>query len=1132
MINALADKEFLRELDLYRKKDIYAKIISLDINENPIEQIEGKITGGTINIDGKSAVRRTCSLTIVAEEVNINDYYWGLSTKFTVSIGIKNLINDEYPDIIWFNEGIFVITSFNSSYTTNSYTINIQGQDKMCLLNGTVGGILPASIDFKQQLLRETVYEPHDFGNIYEKNKYYTGIGGSYILCQEDNFDAEQIYYSKKYNTYSKYILTEEEYVPNQYYIVNEPYVIATEDYSDSETYYTMEITEETGSTLMVKANINEDSYEPGVYYIDNTYSLATEEFLPFEQYYMKDTNSNRYKPVVLTVDTYEPNTYYLDNTYKLAEGEYSDTTIYYIKQEYNIYEEEPMTQRKYQPNKYFIYQPDGYSYEPSNEEYNENTFYYERVLINEEHYEPYVVGLDEYNPGTYYLLDPVLETYYLAEGEYNPEYQYYIITPEYKYKKVSFLDNTNYTVHSYYVYDANNDKYVLSEEPFSPTQKYYDQVIYETKEDVPIETIVREAVHFYGQEPYHNIVINDIDEYGLELMEYRGEDPIYIILKDGNIQNIVADGSQVFCYPLGVDSVKFQQQKNIMEGQLKGLDKLLETNGKIGGTIVTTDNYEGFKDQIIDKFLRSVTETQDLISIDDADYMVYNTLLDDYTLEPTPVMFADDQDYIAYTIVKIEYGDAAGYKITDLTYPEDLISSLGDSLVTILDKIKNIFTNFEYFYDIDGRFIFQKKKDYVTTSWNNIITRDNETYVDNTLMRSASSYNFDNNELIISISNTPKFDQLKNDFSVWGQRKGVGDAEIPIYGRLALDKKPTAYISYPTIKYHYSENDDGSMEIKSNSLIVEELMETKFLVQNRYFSLESEEYKEYQKEYNDVLEQYNYYLKHPDTEEYLDIDDIKEFLFTGPNHYEIIPTYYHNVMYGGVHYIDYYCDWRELIYQMAKDYYAYSQEEDFHARLREFNPVLCADGSTGYERYYTEIYSFWRDIYNTEPEVDYGYSGGAYTTWYNYTKEYGLVKQDGWQPKQNDYSNMKCDFYLPTIQLDNYITDAKNSLAKAEEKRQALEDYFNYLRKFTTAEEEELDKLNNAKDELLAEKQALQLEKAQDIELNLIKTNINDYKTYLDTSAAMKNEELQTLQKNLETILINFGFREKSEVI
>ena len=53
-----------------------------------------------------------------------------------------------YPDIIWFPQGIYLITSFNTSQSTNNYTISISGKDKMCLLNGELGGNIPAAVDF------------------------------------------------------------------------------------------------------------------------------------------------------------------------------------------------------------------------------------------------------------------------------------------------------------------------------------------------------------------------------------------------------------------------------------------------------------------------------------------------------------------------------------------------------------------------------------------------------------------------------------------------------------------------------------------------------------------------------------------------------------------------------------------------------------------------------------------------------------------------------------------------------------------------------------------------------------------------------------------------------------------------
>jgi len=55
-------------------------------------------------------------------------------------------------------------------------------------------------------------------------------------------------------------------------------------------------------------------------------------------------------------------------------------------------------------------------------------------------------------------------------------------------------------------------------------------------KRKLPLWQIIREAVHTFANEPYHNIIINDLDDWGLELLTYRGENPIYFIynpLKD-----------------------------------------------------------------------------------------------------------------------------------------------------------------------------------------------------------------------------------------------------------------------------------------------------------------------------------------------------------------------------------------------------------------------------------------------------------------------------------------------------------------------------------------------------------------------------------------------------------------------
>ena len=150
MKNYLFDQKFLKELDYSRTKETYIRIISLTNDEYPREQIEGKVTGGSISIDGASAVRRSCSLSMIVLDNDkiITDKFWSYDNKFKLEIGIKNLVDNKYPDIIWFDMGIYIITSFNKSQSTTELNISLSGKDKMCRLNGEVSGNIMMSTDF------------------------------------------------------------------------------------------------------------------------------------------------------------------------------------------------------------------------------------------------------------------------------------------------------------------------------------------------------------------------------------------------------------------------------------------------------------------------------------------------------------------------------------------------------------------------------------------------------------------------------------------------------------------------------------------------------------------------------------------------------------------------------------------------------------------------------------------------------------------------------------------------------------------------------------------------------------------------------------------------------------------------
>lgn len=205
------------------------------------------------------------------------------------------------------------------------------------------------------------------------------------------------------------------------------------------------------------------------------------------------------------------------------------------------------------------------------------------------------------------------------------------------------------------------------------------------------IYEIIIHLINKYGNEPYSNIIINDIPDYGRWLMEYRGATPIWLDESGGNY-------------------------------------KIQETSPG-------------------------------------ASFTRYNA------------------------------GDCIGYTLTKMTYPGELISAAGDTITSVLDKIKTVLGgNFEYYYDSDGHFIFQEKRNFInrvaipneiynlTDNDYNIYTEDKE------IVKS-----FNNNEIIISQSRTPSYSNIKNDFVVWGSKTAAGGAKIPIHYHLAIDDIPYA---------------------------------------------------------------------------------------------------------------------------------------------------------------------------------------------------------------------------------------------------------------------------------------------------------------------------------------------------
>jgi hypothetical protein len=138
-----------------------------------------------------------------------------------------------------------------------------------------------------------------------------------------------------------------------------------------------------------------------------------------------------------------------------------------------------------------------------------------------------------------------------------------------------------------------------------------------------------------------------------------------------------------------------------------------------------------------------------------------------------------------------------------------------------------------------------------------------------------STAYTFNGGELITTFNNNPNIVNMKNDYSIWGERTGISGSALPVHMRYAIDIKPKHYKSILVD----DENDDTKIQL--------ELYNTKYGT-----SIGGQESKDYSD--NDF-------------------------------------------------------DWRELIYQMALDYYKYNFLDDFELRVAAANPQFPT-GRTGYE--------------------------------------------------------------------------------------------------------------------------------------------------------------------------------------
>ena len=145
------------------------------------------------------------------------------------------------------------------------------------------------------------------------------------------------------------------------------------------------------------------------------------------------------------------------------------------------------------------------------------------------------------------------------------------------------------------------------------------------------------------------------------------------------------------------------------------------------------------------------------------------------------------NEDFLQYKFI---YGQDVGYQETDFTYPGELVFSAGDTVVNVLDKIIETLGNYEYFYDLDGHFVFQQKQNYLNYYYTPI-TQVNDNFYIKAFSDSKYYYSFIDAKDAISYYNSPKYENIKNDFIIWGDKTDANGITKTIQYHLAIDEKP-----------------------------------------------------------------------------------------------------------------------------------------------------------------------------------------------------------------------------------------------------------------------------------------------------------------------------------------------------
>ena len=326
----------------------------------------------------------------------------------------------------------------------------------------------------------------------------------------------------------------------------------------------------------------------------------------------------------------------------------------------------------------------------------------------------------------------------------------------------------------------------------------------------------VRRTISLSMLASFENSKIEDIDNQisiNKKVRVFVGlENPMKSYSHYGEDVKIGNQIKKIVWFPCGMfvlSSANISRGTNGWTIAISGKDKMCLLDGSVGGT-----------------FPASITFHEKLIELDNGDYEVQNPTIYQIIYEAvnhwggepieniiisdldekvkmlvrymgdSPIYFSNNYESMSFSPSEdfphmYTYGKDAGYEETDFTYPGELVLNAGDNVVTLLEKIKSTLGNFEYFYDLDGKFVFQQIKNYLNTgSPLQLTDLEFQSYLKN-YNNGKFLYSLTDLDTTTQIVINPKYDNVKNDFYVWGARKTESDVEVDIRYHLAIDEKP-----------------------------------------------------------------------------------------------------------------------------------------------------------------------------------------------------------------------------------------------------------------------------------------------------------------------------------------------------